>query len=154
MHDEIAKLYGERLRIRVCGLLFRGEQLLLINHRGLNNGDFWAPPGGGVEYGESIEQALKREFLEETGLIVTVKQFAFGCEFIREPLHAIELFFWIETNGGSLSAGRDPELQIIAGIKFFSPDELHQASRDSLHGVLRIAQTKHDFKQLTGFYRI
>ncbi len=154
MHEEIAKIYGERLRIRICGLLFKDDQLLLVNHRGLNHGDFWSPPGGGIEYSESIEDSLKREFLEETGLTITVHQFAFGCEFIRQPLHAIELFFWTEQIGGHLGTGYDPEIQLIEGTKFFNPRELVNFAKDALHGIFHIAQSKQDFQQLAGFYRI
>ena len=154
MHEEIAKIYGERLRIRVCGLLFDDEQLLLVNHHGLNTGDFWAPPGGGIEYGEPIDLALTREFVEETGLSIAVHQFAFGCELIREPLHAIELFFWVQRTGGHLIPGHDPEVQIISGSRFFHPGDLQTMDTATLHGILQIARSKQDFQQLTGFYRI
>jgi 8-oxo-dGTP diphosphatase len=36
------------------------------------SGILWAPPGGRVEPGESLAEALKREFIEETTLAVAV----------------------------------------------------------------------------------
>ncbi|MEJ7644489.1 MAG: NUDIX hydrolase [Chryseolinea sp.] len=154
MNAEIAELYGGRLRIRVCGLLFDDEHLLLANHRGLNDGDFWSPPGGGVEFGEPMAVALQREFMEETGLNITVHQFAFGCELLRGPLHAIELFFWTEKTGGKLSTGYDPEFQIIEQTKLFSANDLQSMQKNELHDIFQLAKTKRDFQQLTGFYRI
>ena len=109
MNPEIAEVYGNKVRIRVCGLCWKGESVLMVKHK-FGEKDFWAPPGGGVEFGESIHSALKREFLEETGLQVNVQKFLFGCEFVKASLHAIELFFEVEWVSGELIKGDDPEL--------------------------------------------
>ncbi len=63
----------QMVRAATNGVIFndRGEVLL---HRRSDNG-FWGLPGGGVEVGESIEQGVVREVLEETGLHVRVKRF-------------------------------------------------------------------------------
>jgi 8-oxo-dGTP pyrophosphatase MutT (NUDIX family) len=50
-------------RTAVRGVLFRGPDLLLLSSR---HGDYKFP-GGGVEPGESFDQALRREFREECG---------------------------------------------------------------------------------------
>jgi 8-oxo-dGTP diphosphatase len=96
MDQEITALYGKKVRVRVCGLCWEDNKLLLVNHRSLKPVNFWAPPGGGLEFGEKVENALKREFGEETGLEIAVTRFAFGCEYIQDPLHAIELFFHVK----------------------------------------------------------
>ena len=101
MTPEIAEIYGNRVRIRVCGLCWQEGSLLLIKHK-MGPEGFWAPPGGGLEYGESLEDTLRREFLEETGLDVVSEKFLFGCEFIKPPLHAVELFFNVRIVGGKL----------------------------------------------------
>lgn len=51
-------------------LLLDPKGLIAIQYAGLNN--FYKLPGGGVESGESIEQALRRELLEETGCEVEI----------------------------------------------------------------------------------
>src|SRR5688572_29701526 len=104
MPSEIDKTYGNKVRIRVCGLCWRDDQLLMVKHQ-FGDRDFWAPPGGGLEFGESLEIALKREFLEETGLSIRSQQFAFGCEFLQDPLHAIELYFHVVEISGKLKIG-------------------------------------------------
>jgi 8-oxo-dGTP diphosphatase len=154
MSEEISQFYGNRLRVRVCGLLYDNDRLLLANHTLPDRQAWWAPPGGGVEYGESLEDALKREFLEETKLTITVGQFAFGCEFIHEPLHAIELFFLVSKYEGSPETGQDPELPLIADVRFMSADEIASLPDKQVHGIFQIARTRSELQQLKGFFRI
>jgi 8-oxo-dGTP diphosphatase len=139
MDPAIAKIYGNRVRVRVCGLCYDGDTLLLVNHQSLGKADFWAPPGGGVDFGLSIAETLKKEFLEETNLAIEVGPFAFGCEFIDPPLHAIELFFHVSHTSGKLQKGYDPELQIIKEVAFLTPQQILALPAEHLHGIF----TKH-----------
>jgi 8-oxo-dGTP pyrophosphatase MutT (NUDIX family) len=57
---------------RSCrGLLVHGERILLAQHSIDHNRAVWVGPGGGVEDGENLAQALARELHEETGLVLT-----------------------------------------------------------------------------------
>jgi 8-oxo-dGTP diphosphatase len=154
MENEISKIYGQRVRVRVCGLLRADERLLLVNHRLPDRDAWWAPPGGGVEFGETIEDTLKREFEEETNLRITVGQFAFGCEYLHDPLHAIELFFWVAHSQGILQTGEDPELALIADVRYLSMNELSALPHGHAHGIFQVAHSVEALQQLKGFYRI
>lgn len=61
-----------RLAARV--LLVDGDgRILLINERELEGGEpYWLTPGGGIEAGESPQQAAVREVFEETGIKVCI----------------------------------------------------------------------------------
>ncbi|MGC1240922.1 MAG: NUDIX hydrolase [Chryseosolibacter sp.] len=154
MDAKITRLYGDRVRVRVCGLCWQGANLLMVKHRHLANDGFWAPPGGGLEFGESIEQCLKKEFLEETGLLIGPGRFQFGCEFIQKPLHAVELFFEVNITGGLLQKGDDPELPMIEEVRYLSPAEIAEIPSANLHGIFGLAGSPEALKTLTGFYRI
>ena len=60
--ENIVKHFGNRLRVRVNGILIENERILMVKHVGLGEtGYLWAPPGGGIEFGTSAPQNLERE---------------------------------------------------------------------------------------------
>lgn len=158
MHSEIASTFGNRVRVRACGLCWEGRNLLLANHKYLTLNDFWSPPGGGIEFGQTASVALEREILEETGLTIRVGKLLFVCEFIQNPLHAIELFFEVFYEKGVLKTGFDPELlenqQIITEVKFLSPEEVKGLPPASLHGIFSYCDDLEGLKKLTGYIKI
>jgi 8-oxo-dGTP diphosphatase len=153
MSPEIAEIYGNKVRIRVMGLCWRGDSLLMVRHE-MGDKDLWAPPGGGVEYGETLEDALRREFFEETGLVVSAGKFLFGCEFLQKPLHAIELFFEVTRVSGEVKTGTDPELPIIRNAQFLSPEQIGNIPSGAIHGIFNTVTKPEKLCQLSGFYRI
>jgi ADP-ribose pyrophosphatase YjhB (NUDIX family) len=154
MESEIAAIYGGKVRVRACGLCLSEGKLLLINHKMSENGDFWAPPGGGVEFGQSVQATVEREFSEETGLSVACGEFLFGCEFIKQPLHAVELFFAVRQIAGTLRVGQDPEVQIIRDVRFMEQGEIDRMPPQSIHGIFQIRRKVTDLMTLKGFYTL
>jgi 8-oxo-dGTP diphosphatase len=157
MESEVHRFYGNKIRVRACGLCFSGENILLINHSGITASNFWSPPGGGVNFGESVEQCLKREFLEETGLSVDVMDFLFACELVRPPLHAIELFFKVQATGGHLRKGTDPEPgspSIIKELTFMAWHEIESLPSEQIHGIFGYAHHPSKVEQLRGYFRL
>jgi 8-oxo-dGTP diphosphatase len=157
MDKSVLELYGNRLRVRVCGICIRNDQLLLVNHRGLVEGDFWSFPGGGMQFGETAKECLTREFLEETGLTVEVGDFLFTCEFISMPLHAIELFFMVNEKGGNLKVGTDPESgrnQIIQNVAFTAEADLKKINTAHLHGIFKKTDKIDEIIALRGYFKL
>ncbi|MEH0157060.1 NUDIX hydrolase [Limibacter armeniacum] len=155
--EKISKIFGNRLRTRVCGICIEQEKVLMIRHRSVGKeGYLWAPPGGGLDYGETMENALKREFKEETGLDINVKRFMFVHEFLQPPLHGIELFFEVEIVGGELLRGHDPEMQesvqIIEDVRFMDMTEINSEKADCVHNLFSFCQTKDELLQMNGLY--
>jgi 8-oxo-dGTP diphosphatase len=158
MTDQVNELYGNRLRVRSCGLLVENESLLMVNHRSLSANDFWAPPGGGVNFGESLRACLEREVLEETGLETNAGDFLFACEFIQKPLHAIEFFFLLKRIGGTLITGHDPEMegqeQIIKTVRYLRWDAIQNMPANTLHGIFQLVREPAQITGLRGYFKL
>lgn len=158
MNPEIPEIYRHRTRIRVCGMCWQGDNLLMVNHRGLTAGNFWAPPGGGIEFGEAAHDALIREFGEETGVLVKPLELRFVCEYIQPPLHAVELFFSVTNLGGRVKTGVDPESdadkQLITDVRFMPLEEILAEPEHERHGIFRLVRSVADLQRLSGFHRI
>jgi 8-oxo-dGTP diphosphatase len=153
----LAHAFGGRLRVRACGLCLRQNSLLLVCHRGMGPQGLWLPPGGGVAFGETLEQALRREFREETGLEVEIGPFRFAYEVLSGPFHAIEMFFDVFEAGGTLHAGSDPELpgdrQTIAAARFVPFHEIGQWPSDQKHACLAGVDGPEALGSLSGLYQ-
>ncbi len=148
----VNELFGNKVRIRACGLCYNNDAILLIKHS-LDNQILWAPPGGGVEFGETVENALIREFKEETSLDIEPGNFLFLNEFIEPPLHAVELYYEIKSFSGELKIGNDPEVtdrEIIADSGFFNQQQIAQLPHGRLHRVLKICNNPIDLLHIQG----
>ncbi|MEO9873117.1 NUDIX domain-containing protein [Ekhidna sp.] len=144
-----------KVRVRVCGILEEDGKFLLLKHLSIGPaGYLWSPPGGGVEFGESVHETLKKEFMEETNLKIDVKEYLFTNEYIDNKHHAIELFFNVSRISGTLKLGEDPELnkksQILAEARFFSKEDLKKLSQETIHNAFNTAGERDKIAELRG----
>jgi 8-oxo-dGTP diphosphatase len=85
-------------RIGVYALIFDDEGRVLLGHR--RDVDWWNLPGGGMEAGETVDEALCREVREETGLEVKVGRLV-GV-YSKPQKQEVVLTFLCRSTGGTL----------------------------------------------------
>jgi 8-oxo-dGTP diphosphatase len=66
------RLHPDRPIVAVGAVILEGDRVLLIKRAQPPSKGAWSLPGGVVEIGETLDAALAREVLEETGLSVEV----------------------------------------------------------------------------------
>lgn len=110
--------------------------LFQFSHRGdaLAGQTYWATPGGGVESGESVEEAARRELWEETGLAIAPLSPCIATQTFSmrldngEAVIAEEHFFIVLVDHAEIDASRwsDNEKRVISRYAWWSFSELAQ----------------------------
>jgi len=124
-------------RIRAAGILIKEDKILLIRHQKKEN-TYWLLPGGGVDYGETMEESLRREFLEECNIDVEVKDMVFVSQGIApdKSRHIVHMNFVVEYKGGELRVGDEGILKEVSYVSF-----------DELDGVTLYPNIKKELKE-------
>lgn len=125
----LGQTFANKLRVRVCGILIQDDRILLAQlHSPITDNLIWMPPGGGLSFGESMKDCLKREFKEETNLTVEVHELVHVNELLKKAYHAIECFFEVKKVAGDEKLGKDPELswdrQMLHDLQWIAIDRL------------------------------
>ena len=104
--------YPEHPIPAVAGVVVRGDEFLLVRRGKAPGIGLWSIPGGAMRLGESLHEALKREILEETGLLVRPVSVIKVVERIipengRIRYHYVIVDYACVVEGGTLCAGDD-----------------------------------------------
>ena len=94
--------------VRVYGILIDSSKRVLVADEFIRGHFVTKFPGGGLEYGEGTRDCLKREFLEETGLDVTIGEHIYTTDFYQQSAfnpndQIISIYYQVNTaESGSL----------------------------------------------------
>ncbi len=114
-------------KLTVDGILFDDDVILLIKRKNPPYKNKWALPGGFVEYNETTEDAVVREFKEETSLNCKIEElFGVYSKPNRDPRgHTVSIVYILKHIGGMLCGGDDASM-----AKFFQLDSLPELAFD------------------------
>lgn len=108
-------------------IAFDGDKFLLIQRGKPPRAGAWSIPGGAVELGEAVRDAARREFAEECGGeielrdLVDVVDIFFEDDTGKMQYHYVIIDFWAEWRGGALKASSD-----VLDARWVSMAELDQ----------------------------
>ncbi len=127
----------QRPRVTSAVLVVSDGKFLLGERNKENYNGYWVIPGGGVKFGETIQDAAIREIKEETGLDVEIISLIGPKEIINVPgnYHSITFFHLAKPVNLNLEAKDD-----ISKAKFLSIDEIKNLKiAESVEWALREA---------------
>lgn len=114
-----------KITFRVEAVIFNSDGELLLALHKKKGKSYWVLPGGHVEFGEKMDEALKRELKEELGFQhASVRDFLFSDEFIEAnaatPRHVIKAGFLVKVHKKELEnvsvVAKD---EAISEVRFF-----------------------------------
>lgn len=116
----------KNIRIRVSALIIENDKVLCVKHR-KNENEYYLLPGGGLDFGENINDALKREMKEELNADIDPKELLFISESISPDgnRHIISVVVECLLTNKKLSLGVDER---VCGFDFLSMDELAETT--------------------------
>ena len=118
-------------KLTTDGAILKDNKILLIKRKNEPFKGKWALPGGFIEYGEKVEDAVVREVVEETGIKTAIKDLiGIYSDPNRDPRgHTITVVYLLSIKGGVLKAEDD-----AADAKFFDINNLPELAYD--HGII------------------
>jgi len=138
--------YPERPIVGVGAVIVREGKVVLIRRKYEPMKGHWSLPGGMVEIGETLEAALTREMLEETGLVVDVGPVIEVFDRItrdedrRVRYHFVLVDYLCRPSGGSLHAGSDVDAAIWADSATLADYSLTEKATSVIQRGLTLAR--------------
>lgn len=93
---------NKKLEFGVKALIIRDGKFLVMHNNGVKD-DLWELPGGRMEFGETAEEALERELMEETGLKVKPLRLLDTWDLIRGNHHITGIIYLCSLEEGEVT---------------------------------------------------
>lgn len=141
-----------RIIVGVAAVIWnnRGEVLLIRRAKAPRKGE-WSLPGGKVEFGETLIEAVRREALEETDLVIEILGMVDVVESVREvdagspDGHYVLIDFGAKVTSGTARAGSDAQ-----DARWFTLDEIAASELWSeMQRIIALSAERHREKAMS-----
>lgn len=163
VREFVERNFGDEVKVeahRCIGLtadivILYGNGVVLIKRKNYPYKDYWAIPGGFVEYGERVEEAAIREAKEETGLDVElIKLIGVYSDPKRDPRgHTVTAAF-LALGKGELRGGDDAREARVFGFDELGEVPLAFDHRNIIEDALRLLEDEKLKKLINSFRRL
>jgi ADP-ribose pyrophosphatase YjhB (NUDIX family) len=120
----------------VTGVVIEDSKILLLNQDASDRS--WSLPGGKLEDGETLADALVREMKEETGLDVEPGRLLYVCDNL--PAQVVHMTFEARRTGGTVGdIAADADTTPIRGVEFVPLSRLPEVGFSDRFTELAIA---------------
>jgi mutator protein MutT len=139
--------YPDRPIVGVGAVVFDGDQVVLVRRGSPPSYGTWSLPGGAVEVGETLQEAIVREVAEEIGLEVTAEEIVAVLERIfLDPAGKVQYHYVLvdflcrsargrlRASGDALACARVPFESLADYSLTRETQEVIQRARDFLDG--------------------
>ncbi len=134
---------NKKIDIGVKALILNKGKFLVMHNNGVKE-DLWELPGGRMEFGETAEETLKREILEETGLAVKPIKLIDTWNLVREDYQIAGIIYLCQLEAGEVRLSDEHD-----AFKWIDTDE---ESLKMMYDVFRIRMVNWNWNEITAIY--
>jgi 8-oxo-dGTP diphosphatase len=146
----VSRAYPDRPYVGVGAVIVEDGKVVLIKRKYEPLAGQWSLPGGGVELGETLEDSVAREMLEETGLVVEVGAVIEVFDRItrdadgRVRYHFVLVDYLCRPVSGELRAGSDVDEAVLADPSELARYALTEKAQAVIERALQLARQAPD----------
>jgi ADP-ribose pyrophosphatase YjhB (NUDIX family) len=132
VHVLAMRMFRPRFRAAVAAMIFDEQGRILLFKHTYRKFE-WGIPAGGLEHREQPEQAIIREFFEETGMQIEVQKLLLAESAMED--HSVSLIYLCKIVNGTFKESHE-----ISEMKYFDVNDLPQmlfAEKSLIHSVYK-----------------
>jgi len=117
--------YPAHPRVAVGAVIFKDEKVLMVLRGKPPAENKWSIPGGCVELGETLQEAAKRETIEETGILILAREPVYTFDVIeRDENGRVRFHYVIVDLAADYVSGEPRPGDDAVDVSWISPEDM------------------------------